>query len=236
MYAVLLEDDTHIAQYVRQLLETAGHTVDLFDNGQALIDSLKGDAPDLFLLDWWVPGRTGMQVLQHIREDLKLPTPVIFLTGRTEEKDIANALNAGADDYCTKPIHAEVLLARIAALLRRSYPPRSASTVREILGYRFEAGEQKVIFNGNSVSLTDKEFALALYFFENADSAISRNKILLNLWGEEGTASSRSLDVHVSAVRRKLQLASPTSVARLRPVYGYGYRLVTLAADKDEPL
>lgn len=234
MYLGLLEDDAHVAQYVRQLLEGTGHTVRIFDNGNALIQALTRDRFDLFILDWWVPEKNGLQVLQHIREVLKIRTPVIFLTSRTEEKDVVNALTAGADDYCTKPIQADLLLARIAALLRRSYPQPSQQSVRELLGYHFEMGSHTVRFNATQVNLTDKEFVLALHFFDNAEAAISRKELLYKFWGQEDLNASRSLDVHVSVIRRKLMLSSPQSTVQLRPVYGFGYRLVNVSTQHDD--
>jgi DNA-binding response OmpR family regulator len=233
MYIALLEDEPQIAQFVTQLLESAGHTVRIFTNGSDIINALARDTVDLFVLDWWVPERSGIHVLKHIRENLSLTTPVVFLTSRTEEKDIVTALNAGADDYCTKPIHAQVLLARITALLRRTYPEQTSQSGLDTLGYKFDASSQKVTFEDTTVELTDKEFLIATYFFKNAECAISRNRLMLELWGEENKSNSRTLDVHVSAVRRKLNLSANASVARLRPVYGFGYRLVSVSSEKD---
>lgn len=234
MYIGLLEDDPHIAQDVRDLLEGAGHKVRDFDNGGEMISALSRDTLDLFVLDWWVPEKTGIQVLGHIRGTLGLTTPVLFLTSRSDEKDIVAALNAGADDYCTKPIQSQVLLARIAALLRRTYPDHDSKSHKEYLGYTFNPADQTVTFGSQVQTLTDKEFNLALYFFQNAERAISRKRLMLELWGEEGDALSRALDVHVSAVRKKLALSATSTVARLRPIYGFGYRLVSVQSGDDD--
>jgi len=233
MYIGLLEDDPHIAQDVCALLEGGGHKVGKFDNGGEMISALSRDTFDLFVLDWWVPEKTGFQVLAHIRATLGLKTPVLFLTSRSDEKDIVAALNAGADDYCTKPLQSQVLLARITALLRRTYPQPQSNSNKYVLGYTFNPADQTVTFGDKVQTLTDKEFNLALYFFENAERAISRKRLMLELWGQEGDALSRALDVHVSAVRRKLGLSATSTVARLRPIYGFGYRLVSFQTDQD---
>ena len=225
----LLEDDPTVSQHVRELLEHAGHHVRCFTTGSAIRRAMATDTFDLFVLDWWVPEETGMQVLSHIRNVMVLPAPVLFLTARSDEEGIVQALNAGADDYCVKPVQPQVLLARISALLRRTYPEQDTNTPKSMLGYVFSSAEQRVDFDNQSQSLTHKEFKLALYLFENAERAISRKRLMLELWGSEGDALSRALDVHISAIRKKLALSATSPNVRLQPVYGFGYRLVSIA-------
>ena len=229
MHIGLLEDDPAVSQHVRDLLEHAGHNVQSFMTGSAIRRAMATDTFDLFVLDWWVPEENGMQVLQHIRGIQVLNSPVLFLASRSDEEGIVEAFNAGADDYCVKPVQAQVLLARISALLRRTYPEQDVNTPTSYLGYRFSPAEHRVDFDGQTQTLTHKEFKLALYLFENAERAVSRKRLTLELWGGEGDALSRTLDVHVSAIRKKLALSATSPRVRLQPVYGFGYRLVSIA-------
>ena len=122
MYIGFLEDEPQLAQHVCEILESAGHSVALFNNGQDMVRAIGRDTMDLFVLDWRVPLVSGLEVLKHIREVKGLQEPVLFLTSRSDEQDIIEALNAGADDYCTKPVRPREFLARVHALLRRTYP------------------------------------------------------------------------------------------------------------------
>ncbi len=225
----LLEDDPAVSQHVRELLEHAGHNVRSFLAGGAIRRAMATDTFDLFVLDWWVPEENGMQVLHHIRDVQGLTAPVLFLASRSDAQGIVEALNAGADDYCVKPVQPQVLLARISALLRRTYREQDVNAPITYLGYRFNPAEHRVDFDNQTQTLTHKEFKLALYLFENAERAVSRKRLTLELWGAEGDALSRALDVHVSAIRKKLALSATSPNVRLQPVYGFGYRLVSIA-------
>lgn len=231
MLIALLEDETHHAQHVRNILEAAGHTATIFDNGDDLITALSRQTFDFFILDWQVPGKNGMEVLQYIRTQRKMPEPVIFLTSRIDEQYATSALNAGADDYCTKPLRPGEFLARIEAIVRRSqreglFCPNNPS---EMLGYRFDPDNYQVAYGEVTRNLTQKEFRLAQFMFENAERAISRERLIFEVWGEQNDELTRSLDVHMSWIRKKLNLGSQAEQLRLKPIYGYGYRLVSVA-------
>jgi DNA-binding response OmpR family regulator len=199
-----------------------------------MIKAIGRDTIDLFVLDWRVPRVSGLEVLKHIRNVRGLKEPILFLTSKTNEQDITEALNAGADDYCTKPVRPQEFLARIGALLRRTYPERSnQETTRICLDYTFNKLTNSVEFEGNQVNLSEKEFRLALFLFENHERAISRNRLMQEVWGGEGDALSRSLDVHVSWLRKKLDLAATSPKLRLKPIYGFGYRLMAVGEDSN---
>jgi DNA-binding response OmpR family regulator len=235
MYIGLLEDEPHLAQHVCEILEGAGHTVSVFNNGADLVKAIGRDTIDLFVLDWRVPRMTGIEVLKHIREVRGLKEPVLFLTSRTDEQDITEALNAGADDYCTKPVRPQEFLARIGALLRRTYPDRgNEDTTRILLDYKFNKVDNSVAFADQHIVLSEKEFKLALFLFENHERAVSRERLLQEIWGGAGDALSRSLDVHVSWLRKKLDLAATSQTLRLKPIYGFGYRLMAVNGSSDE--
>lgn len=235
MYIGLLEDEPQLAEYVCEILQTAGHTISTFNNGADMIKAIGRDTIDLYVLDWRVPRVSGIEVLKHIREVRGLKEPVLFLTSKTDEQDITEALNAGADDYCTKPVRPQEFLARIGALLRRTYPDRNnQETVRNLLDYTFNKLANSVEFDGTCVNLSEKEFKLALFLFENHERAISRDRLMQEVWGGGGDALSRSLDVHVSWLRKKLDLAANSPKLRLKPIYGFGYRLMAVEANRNE--
>lgn len=235
MYIGLLEDEPQLAQHVCEILEKAGHSTSHFSNGADMIKAIGRDTIDLFVLDWRVPRVSGLEVLKHIRNVRGLKEPVLFLTSRTDEQDIIEALNAGADDYCTKPVRPQEFLARITALLRRTYPERnSQETSRNLLNYTFNKLDNSVKFANESVTLSEKEFNLALFLFENHERAVSRDRLMQEVWGGGGDALSRSLDVHISWLRKKLNLAATAPHLRLKPIYGFGYRLVAVTELSNE--
>lgn len=234
MYIALLEDEPQLAQYVCEILGKAGHTTTTFNNGADMVKAIGRDTIDLFVLDWRVPRVSGIDVLKHIREVRGLREPVLFLTSKTDEQDITEALNAGADDYCTKPVRPQEFIARIAALLRRTYPDRNnQETTKCLLGYTFNKLANSVEFDREQVNLSEKEFKLALFLFENHERAISRDRLMQEVWGGDGDALSRSLDVHVSWLRKKLDLSAGSPKLRLKPIYGFGYRLMAVEDSHD---
>jgi two-component system response regulator RegX3 len=234
MYIGLLEDEPHLAQYVKDVLEGAGYTVAVFGNGEDMVKAIGRDTIDLFVLDWRVPRMSGLEVLKHIREVKGIKEPVLFLTSRTDEQDITKALNAGADDYCIKPVRPQEFLARIRAVLRRTNPDHgNTDTARTLLGYTFNKLDNSVHFNNQHVVLSEKEFKLALFLFENHERAVSRERLMQEIWGGQGDALSRSLDVHVSWLRKKLDLSASSQTLRLKPIYGFGYRLMAIQDEQE---
>ena len=235
MYIGLLEDEPHLAQHVCEILEKAGHSTSLFTNGADMIKAIGRDTIDLFVLDWGVPRVSGLEVLKHIRGVRGLKEPVLFLTSRTDEQDIIEALNAGADDYCTKPVRPQEFIARITALLHRMYPDRNdQETSRTLLNYTFNKLDNSITFGDEHISLSEKEFKLALFLFENHERAVSRERLMQEVWGGGGDALSRSLDVHISWLRKKLNLAATAPHLRLKPIYGFGYRLMAVNGNTHE--
>jgi two-component system response regulator RegX3 len=191
-----------------------------------MLSHLSDYTTDLYVLDWHVPGTNGIEVLHQIRQIKKLTQPVLFMTSRNDEQDIIAVFNAGADDYCVKPIRPNEFMARLSALLRRSYPPAKQDLVRTYLNYVFNTIDKTVAFEGETLHLSEKEFALALFLFENQDRAMSRKRLLAEVWNNDSETLSRSLDVHVSWLRRKLQLSVNSKFFHLKAIHGYGYRLV----------
>jgi DNA-binding response OmpR family regulator len=234
MRIALLEDENHHAQHVCNMLETVGYQVAIFKNGDDLITAIERQTFDFFVLDWHVPGADGMQVLQHIRQTKRMQEPVVFLTSRLDEHYATTALNAGADDYCTKPLRPGEFLARVNAVARRHLKQSDPNeTEHEILGYRFNTATYLVAYGDVTRTLTQKEFKLARFMFDHAERPISRERLITEVWGISSSEEiTRSLDVHMSWVRKKLNLGSQANQLRIKPIYGYGYRLVAVTQEE----
>ncbi|HET6523566.1 response regulator transcription factor [Sphingopyxis sp.] len=226
MRIAILEDDLAQAGYVKKFLLEAGHGCDHFADGQDLIRALRRETFDLLVLDWNVPGASGLDVLQWMKINLETPPAALMLTSRSTEEDIVEGLLAGADDYVVKPVSAPVLLARVDAIARRAHP-HSVSGTETFGRYRFDTRGEQLEIDGEPVNLTAKEFALALLLFRNTHRALSRAYIFESLWGRSPDLPTRTLDVHISNVRTKLNLR-PSNGYKLVPVYAYGYRLEAL--------
>lgn len=227
MHIAVLEDEQSLAIDLANLLKKNGHEVSIFADGQHLVETLQAELYDMFILDWKVPSMNGFEVLKHIRSELGFKTPIIFLTSNDNEADIVNALSSGADDYSVKPLRPQELMARVNALVRRSYGlTKKNHSPETVLGYTFYNAERTVEFAGSKVSLTDKEFMLAHYFFSNLDRPLSRTHIMMRIWGQSEEGLSRTLDVHVAWIRNKLNIGAQAAQVRLVAIHGYGYRLM----------
>lgn len=220
----VLEDDGELSRQLEELLVGAGHRCFLFQSGQKLINFLRHETVDLLLIDWNIPDVSGLAVVRWIQDNLEVRPPVLMLTSRTAEEDIVTALRSGADDYVVKPVQPGVLLARIESIRRRAYPEPRAGSVERYGDYVFDLRQENVQLNETEISLTAKEFALALMLFRNMHRALSRSYIFEALWGRNPELQTRTLDSHISKVRTKLNLR-PENGLKLVPVYAYGYRL-----------
>jgi DNA-binding response OmpR family regulator len=230
MKIVILEDDSAEADLVCELLKGAGHACTHLQSGEALVSALRRDTYDLLILDWNVPGASGLDVTVWARTHLRPTPPILVLTARNTDDDLVTALQAGADDFVVKPVEPRVLLARVEALLRRAYDGPARQGPAEIAGYHFDPLNLAVRWAEATVVLTDREFALALTFFRNLQRQLSRAYLLETIWGWSPDAQTRTLDAHVSRIRKKLDLRPPNGF-RLAPVYSYGYRLERLDPD-----
>lgn len=222
----LLEDDLALAAHVEKSLSAADHSCEHFVDGHDLVRALRRDTFDMLILDWNVPGLSGCEVIRWMKENLENAPPALMLTSRSAEEDIVAGLNAGADDYVIKPVPVAVLLARVHALARRAYPTQPERV--EVFGdYSFDTIASLLTIADRPVSLTAKEFALALMLFRNMHRALSRAYLFEALWGLNPDVPTRTLDVHISNVRTKLNLR-PSNGYKLAPIYAYGYRLEAL--------
>lgn len=224
MRLALLEDDLDQSAALQQWLEEAGHDVHAYARARDLMRDAGRESFDLFLLDWIVPDQTGEKVLAWLREQRATDAPVIFITSRDSEEDIAAVLRAGADDYMVKPVRRLELLSRIEAVWRRANPAPADTRQLEAPPYFFDFPSHQAYVDGQPTQLTEKEFELAAFFFRNIGRLVSRGHLLEAVWGKSSAIATRTIDTHISRVRTKLALR-PQNGYRLAPVYNFGYRL-----------
>lgn len=227
MRIAIADDENDVINYLKDIIEELGHTVVAFSDGNVLSQSLVRETYDLVILDWSMPKKDGLETLTWMQTAMQERPPVIMMTNRTAKKDITDALNAGADDYITKPEDRAVIAARINAMLRRNAGSGAFDTKATYGKYVFDRIDQTVSFDDETVMMTAKEFELADLFFRNRDRTLSRNYIMETIWRTTAALATRTLDMHISRVRAKLDL-KPENGFRIFTVFGYGYRLETM--------
>ncbi len=229
MKIAVVDDDQDVASLLCLWLEEEGYTCVHFHDGQDFTREVGNEQFGAVLLDWMMPEVDGEQVLTWLRSKQDWETPVIFVTSRTTEDDMVRILNEGADDYITKPVSRRELLARITAVTRRSNK-RLPQEIMQVGPYQIDPQSRSLRFEGESIKLTDKEFELATYIFNHIGRLLSRNQILANVWGYEADVNTRTVDTHMSRIRKKLHL-TPENGWRLSSIYHQGYRLERLVTE-----
>lgn len=226
-----LDDDESQLEQTRFALKAMGHECHTFLTAKQFQKMLLRESFDLLMVDWTLTDSTGPEVVRWVRQHIKEMVPILFLTSRQDEAAIIEGLNAGADDFMVKPVRVGELSARVTALLRRSY----AEQVTEDLSwgpYRFLPDHCAVEVEGQPVTLTRKEFELALFLFRNTGRLLSRAHLLESVWSPDHngaqTLPSRTLDTHISKLRSLLGL-QPERGFKLVSVYRQGYRLETMS-------
>jgi DNA-binding response OmpR family regulator len=221
---LVVEDDEPIGRALTRALESQGYRVRWTATGQAGIDAAIDPAPALVLLDLGLPDLDGTEVCRRIRSrDAALP--IIILTARHGEVDVVLGLDAGADDYVTKPFHLSELLARVRAHLRRPRRDDGASEQLEIRDVRIARNARRVWLAGNELDLRAKEFDLLAFLMAEAGNALTRERIMSEVWDEHWFGSTKTLDMHVSSLRRKLgESTDDATPSRITTLRGVGYR------------
>lgn len=223
MRIALADDDRDIREQVSAMVRKAGHLVDEFTNGLDMQKALQRDTYDVVLLDWNMPGRTGFDVLEWAAENLDSAPPFILLTSRQDKGDIVAGLEAGAVDYIVKPESEEVIRARIEAAARRTAVKETRETA-EYGPFEVNHSARTISRDGEAITLTAKEYDLAVLMFENIDRPLSRGYLFSRVWGGNIDVETRTIDMHISRLRSKLGL-TPESGLVIRTVFGFGYRM-----------
>ncbi|HKW02858.1 MAG TPA: response regulator transcription factor [Vicinamibacterales bacterium] len=219
---LVVEDSADIADLIRHYLERAGHTVEVVASGNDALPRARKTSPEIVILDLMLPGMDGLLVCQALRHDRSTAAiPVIMLTARGEEADRVRGLELGADDYVTKPFSPKELVARVAALLRRTQPSRPPATVLRYGPVTMDIDRHHVRAGEEDLRLTAKEFLLLRYLIEHRGRVLSRDLLLSDVWGYQYTGGTRTVDVHVRRLREKLPLLQTA----LTTVKQFGYKL-----------
>jgi two-component system, OmpR family, response regulator RegX3 len=224
---LLVEDEESLADTVRYNLEREGYAVRVSGDGRGALERFREEPPDLVILDLMLPEMSGLDVCRRIREDSEVP--IIMVTAKDSEADKVAGLELGADDYVTKPFSVRELVSRVRANLRRA---RAASLQREpedeiIAGgpVQLDVGRHEVRVRGESVPFPPKEFELLETLLRRKDRLVTRDFLIDHVWGPEYFGDTKTLDVHVKRIRRKIE-QDPHSPVHLVTVRGLGYKFV----------
>lgn len=222
---LIAEDEPSLVFTLRDTLESEGYDVHVVEDGALALDRVMEVKPDLMLLDLMLPGRSGFDICKDIR-DRKLTFPIIMLTARDQEVDKVSGLTLGADDYITKPFGVKELLARIQARLRRanSYAGNGPLELIALGDIRIDLSEAIVIRPDGEVDLTTREVELVRYLISRANEPISRDDLLEQVWRYEYSTNTRTVDVHISKLRSKIEL-TPDEPRYLVTLHGVGYMM-----------
>ena len=218
---LVVEDESAIAELIAINLRHNGMLPMLAVDGIAAQKHIDEVLPDVILLDWMLPGQSGLELARRWRADPRTKaTPILMLTARGDEPDKIAGLDAGADDYITKPFSTQELLARIRAVLRRR-APEQASDVVIMGGLKLDGSTHRVSFNDQAIKLGPTEFKLLNYLMHHAERVHSRSQLLDRVWGDHVFIEERTVDVHVKRLREALGEAG----SMVETVRGVGYRM-----------
>ncbi len=218
---LVVEDESAIAELISVNLRHAGMLAVLAQDGIAAQQHIDDVLPDVILLDWMLPGQSGLELARRWRADPRTKTtPILMLTARGDEPDKIAGLDAGADDYITKPFSTQELLARIRAVLRRRAPEQATDVVR-MGGLTLDGATHRVTFNDQNIKLGPTEFKLLNFLMHHAERVHSRSQLLDRVWGDHVFIEERTVDVHVKRLREALGEAGNM----VETVRGVGYRI-----------
>ena len=219
---LVVEDEPAIQELIAYNLKQAGHQPLRADNAEQAINLVANALPDLVLLDWMLPGLSGIDFARRLRADKRTRAiPIIMLTARSDEQDKLQGLETGADDYITKPFSPRELNARIKAVLRRRAPEMTDDMV-QLGGLKLDPASHRVTGNGEPVDLGPTEFRLLHFLMTHAERVHSRTQLLDQIWGDHVFVEERTVDVHIRRLRKALE---PTELDSLvQTVRGTGYR------------
>lgn len=242
MQILLVDDEVELTDPLSHLLRRQGYTVDVAADGQAGGEMAVSGRYDLLILDWMLPGKSGLEICRQVRSQAQT-TPVLFLTAKDTLDDRVNGLDAGADDYLIKPFELRELLARVRALLRRpptlepaplentgentgeSQRPTAAGAILQFEDLTLDIENQFANRNGRVIELSDKEVQLLAYLMRSPHRLLTHAQIYDAVWGKGATPSSNALAAQMRLLRKKIE--HPDQPALIHTVYGKGYRFGT---------
>jgi len=220
---LVVEDEPAIQELISYNLRQAGHVVFCAENAEQAMSVVNDALPDLVLLDWMLPGMSGVEFARMLRHSTRTKTiPIIMLTARAEESDKIAGLEIGADDYITKPFSPRELIARIKAVLRRR-SPEAADDMIEIGGLRLDPATHRVTVNDQEVALGPTEFRLLHFLITHPERVHTRTQLLDGVWGDHVFVEDRTVDVHIRRLRKALETVAKDEL--IQTVRGSGYRL-----------
>ncbi len=224
---LIVDDETPIRDMIRVALELAGFNCIEAESAMTAMPKIVDERPDLILLDWMMPEVSGIELLRRLRrEDSTREIPVILLTAKIEEQNAVQGLDAGADDYVTKPFSARELMARIKAVLRRA-EGLGQSELIEVAGLSLDTVGHRVYVDDQPVNIGPTEFKLLKFFMGHQERAYTRGQLLDQVWGSNVYVEERTVDVHIRRLRKALKPAKPTAFdvgKYIQTVRGTGYR------------
>jgi two-component system phosphate regulon response regulator PhoB len=221
-HILVVEDEPAIQELIGLNLEQAGHRVVMADSAERALERIREELPDLVLLDWMLPGQSGLELARRLRGDARTKElPIIMLTARGEEQDKLRGLETGADDYVTKPFSVRELQARIKAVLRRRAPEITDDAI-EYHGLHLDPATHRVSGKGRELAMGPTEFRLLHFFMTHPERVYTRTQLLDHVWGDHVFIEERTVDVHIRRLRAALATSGHhTCVQTIR---GSGYR------------
>ncbi|MEF3307553.1 response regulator transcription factor [Paenibacillus sp. GYB004] len=233
---LVVEDEPTLARLLSYNLSQEGYQTKVVDHGGEGLQTALQESFDLIILDIMLPGMNGFEVLAKLRQK-GVKTPVIILTARNAEEEVVQGLKAGADDYITKPFGVAELLARVSAVMRRTgtedtfaVEEPGTDKVIQVADLRIYPEKYEVVLNGEQIQLRPKEFEVLLYLVQRPGVVVTRDDLMNIVWGFDYVGGQRTVDVHVSSLRKKLEMNQET--VQIDSIRGLGYKLIVHTTKK----
>ncbi len=226
MRVLVVDDEVNVVELVKFNLELNNFETDVAYDGIDALEKISKHDYDLIILDNMLPGFNGFEIIKKVRENKRTKDlPILMLTAKSEESDIIFGLNIGADDYLTKPFRVHELIARVNSILRRVRQKEEVVSVFEFEDFTVFEDEYKVLVNEEPIKLTKKEFKLLVYMIKHKSKVISRDVLLDEIWGYEYVGETRTVDVHMMSLRKKIE-PNTKEPKYIKTVIGEGYKFV----------
>ena len=222
----VVEDDENIGNLIRIALENYGYEISVFESAESALELIHKEKPDLAIFDLMLPGMSGLEAIREIRKNDAIKNMLLLiLTAKDTEYDKVVGLDCGADDYMTKPFGIMELSARIRSLLRRLPKTEENPRIISVGTMMIDTGKREVFVQNEKIDLTYKEFELLMYLISNSEKVVSRDELLDQLWGYSCGVETRTVDIHIGTLRKKLGERGIDAIKTIRSV---GYRFILM--------